>query len=346
MKRFLRKFLIFCIPFVLLLSFFFTFEPYDYFAVKHDAWYLSRSLSSTRELLLNHPENIILGDSRMANLNSDYIMEVSGERYLNMAYGGATMNESIQQFWYAVAHTQLKKVVIGISFYNMNGHLYSDRLGDVIAQAENPFKFIGDYGYWMEAVQHAGDKASNAWADVTGHDDARITYDDPSSLDYIDPPHTDDEIEGYRADLYQYAIEINAYMQEYDMQLYTEQLVEIAHYCDENNIELLFVIAPCNRSIWELCVFPSFFDVAISHYKKQLKSVATVYDAEFYNDFAKNDDLFNDGHHLVKDEKLRMIRIIFGGEDSPYYLKTTAAQYNAGNYILTDQMSIDRPEIE
>lgn len=350
MQRLLRKLLIFSIPFVLLLAFFFAFEPYDYFCTGKNVWYMSRSLSSMRQVLVKHPDSILLGDSRMANLNVDYINQVSGESWTSLAYGGATLRESIQQFWYATEHTTLKKVVIGFNFYTMNADLQSDRMNAVIEQAEHPLKFIGDYRYWVNAAGNAYYKWSNLWANWTGNERARVVFDDPSSMDFVDPVLPSERTEdGYRVDQYDYALNVNANCANYDskgMDKYTKELIEIAAYCDANNIELTFVIAPSNWTIWEVVIFGNFFEVAIEYYKNQLKSVATVYDAEFLNDFAKDDANWLDGQHLVKAEKLHMARIIFGGEDSPYWLKTTPEQYNAGDYTLTDQMSIARPTYE
>lgn len=347
-KRFFKKLLIFCIPFVLLIAFFFAFEPYDYWTLKDDEWYMSRSLSSMRELLLTDPENIILGSSQMANLNVDYIEQISGERYTSLAYGGATLNETIQRFWYATEHTtKLKKVVLGVNFYLMNDFLYSERMDAVIDKAENPLKFMGDFGYWVDAFQNAKNKATNLWADITGNEDARIWLDNPASPDQIDPPTETAVKEGYRADLYDYANIIFGNTAKYNaIGEYVKRVIEIAEYCNANDIELIIALAPSNKSLWELVIFPRLIDVAIDYYKNQLKSVATVYDGEFYNDYAKNDDNFLDGMHLVKAEKLHMARIIFGGEYSEYFLKTTAAQYLAGDYVLTNQMSMVRPPTE
>ena len=350
MKRLLKKFLIFCIPFVLLIAFFFAFEPYDYWNLKDDEWYMSRSISSMRELILSDSQNIILGDSRMANLNIDYIQEISGEKYTNMAYGGATLHENIEQFWYAVNHTtNLKKAVIGISYYNLDGNLYSTRLDEVIEKSENPLIFMSDFGYWVDAFQNAKNKTVDLWTQISGNEETKIHLDDPSVQD--DPVLTTEQTEGYRADLFDYAHTIlgNIAPRGYSLAgegMYIDRLLEIAEYCDKNGIELILVMAPCNRAIWDIVIYPNQIEMTMEYYKNILKSAATVYDAEFYNAFAMDDANFLDGHHLCKEEKLRMARVIFGSEESPYYLKTTPDQYLSGDYTLTDQMSVLPPTQE
>ena len=207
---------------------------------------------------------------------------------------------------------------------------------------------MSDFGYWVDALQNAKNKTSDLWADITGNEDAKIHLDDPS--DQEDPELTSKQTpEGYREDIFDYAHTILgniAYRGGYTLNgdgRYLNRLVEIAEYCNKNGIEIIFVIAPCNKAIWDIVIYPNKLDSTIEYYKNILKSIATVYDTEFYNDFAMDDTNFIDGHHLCKEEKLRMARIIFGGEESPYYLKTTPEQYLAGDYTLTDQMSVHPP---
>ena len=89
MKSFAKKMLIFIAPAVVAVVLFFVFEPYDYFGLKHNSHYLSKPLSTMREVIRDHPKSIILGDSQMANLNIDYIEELTGTRYTMLGFGGS-----------------------------------------------------------------------------------------------------------------------------------------------------------------------------------------------------------------------------------------------------------------
>jgi len=318
---------------------------------RDDEWYMARSIASMRELILTKPERIILGDSRMANLNTEYIEQVSGERYTNMAYGGATLEESLEQLEYALGHTHLSKVVIGVDYYTLNrNYANSDRMPEVIAKSENPIRFIADFGYWIDAAQNAKNMAFDLLADWTGDDELRPVLDDPSSLAQKDPPLTSEMEDGYRKDLLQYAHTLlgnmtgdTGYGLDFafsDQNGYLQKLIDLAGICKERGIELIIVITPCNRAVWDVVIYPNGIDIAMTLYKDMLKRVATVYDGEFYNDFAKDDTRFLDGHHLVLEEKMRMARILFGGEPSPFWLRTTPKEYVDGAFELTDQMQI------
>ena len=53
-------------------------------------------------------------------------------------------------------------------------------------------------------------------------------------------------------------------------------------------------------------------------YKDFLSSRANLIDMEFHNDYSEKDELFLDGFHVVLEEKMRLVRVIFGQEDDIY----------------------------
>lgn len=329
MKRLIKKLLIFCIPFVLALAFFFAFEVYDYWNLKGDCAYQARAVHALREIKYTKPEKIILGDSRMANFNTGYIKDISGEDWCMMAYGGATLNESIDQFWYATEHTELKEVVFGVNFYTMNdNHLAADRFPDAVHTAENPLFYITNFRFWMDAVYRVKNNISNAIFDATGWKYFYVFVDNPSSLLQDVRPPEELGADGYRVDLANYSSLIYHQCLDYGGSVeYLFRLQEIVDYCEANGIEITFVIPAANRTLWDKVIYPLGLDFYIDIYKDHLKSMATVYDMEFYNEYAKNDDNFLDGFHFVLEEKLHLARIVFANEQSEYCMKTTKEEY-------------------
>lgn len=333
MLRFIRKFLLFLLPLVLALAFFLAFEPYDYFGLRGgtDILYNGRSLTSMRRILRGECKNILLGNSLTANLNEGYIEQVSGIDYDVLAYGGATLNESIEQFWYAAEHCDLERVVIGVSFYTMNDDMFAgERFGELKTKAEDPLAFLSDAGYWDSAVNYFRIKLSRWQAQRQGDPTLEIPVDDPGSLTQnVQPPQERDEY-GRRADLVHYSGIINDQCANYNMgRQYLGRLLEIAAYCEDNDIELTFVLYNCHATIWENVIYPRNIDVYIDYYKNALKSVATVYDFEFYNDFAKNDEMFYDGLHVMLQGKKNYVEVIFGGKEFEYVEVTTKEEYLA-----------------
>ncbi len=331
MKKLLKKALLLLIPFMVLAVLFMLFEPYDYWGLRGDPLYMSRSLSSLREVMREQPDKIVLGDSRMANFNADYIEEQSGERYTMMCYGGATLGESVEQFWFAAEHTKLKKVVIGLNFYTMNdGHYSNERFPLAKEKALDATKFVFNYNVWLDMFNNMYTKAVNGIAALSNNPSMAIEVDDPSSLTQNKRPPGDYSIMGYRIDLQNYAYTIEGQCSQYEgCWMYMDMLEEVIDYCEQNDIELVFVIPNSNRAIWDIVVYPYGIDAYIEQYKDFLKSRATVYDMEFYNDYAANDSLFYDGFHFVLEEKMRLARVFFADEADEFCVRTTKEQYLA-----------------
>lgn len=327
--KLLRKILIYLAPFALLLALFVAFEPYDYWGLKGSSRYYARSVSGLRELLRERPENIVLGDSRMANLNADYIEQVSGERWTMLCYGGATLNENIEQFWFASERTDLKKVVFGVNFYNLSDIHYAEgRFEAAEEKALYPSKFLLNFDVWLDALGNFEVALSNAWADITGDESARLTVDDPSSLEQNAQPPDQYTADGYRIDLQDYAYTIYSQCEGYKGAVnYLARLDEIIDYCDANGIEITFILPNSNRAIWDFVIKPMGIDFYIDIYKDRLKSRATVLDMEFDNEYAASDALFYDGFHFVRDEKMRLARVFFAGEPDEYCARTTKESY-------------------
>ena len=331
MKKFFAKLALFLLPFLLVVVFFFVFETYDYWDLKGSCDYTSRSIHALREVQLAHPTRIILGDSRMANVNTGYLEEITGQKWSNLAYGGATLEENIRQFWYTAERTDLEQVVIGVTFYTLNDdHVSTARFPAAQKVADDPLTFLGTFKYWGEAFDNFKNILSNGLYRLTGNTRFQYVKDDPSSLTQDTPVPTAYGPDGYRTDLETYAGVIYDQCSGYSGSVhYLAELQEIIDYCDANNIELTFVLPACNRTIWDKVVAPLDIAFYMDIYKDYLKSRAAVFDMEFYSDYAADDANFLDGFHFSLTEKLHMTRIFFGGEDSPYCMKTTPQEYAA-----------------
>ena len=204
MKKFLSKLFLYLLPFVLVLSLFLALEPYDYFGLRGgDSTYLSRPLSTVRELQRENPKNIILGDSRMANLNTDYIYELTGEEYMMLGFGGAQTGELLELFWYAAEHCELEKVVFGINLYSSCGPQDAGRIPAVIERAESTADFLLNANVWLEAINNGKVKLINLAAKLLSRPDIMQFHEDPT--DYTLPQDIPQQ-RGikYRADLEAY----------------------------------------------------------------------------------------------------------------------------------------------
>lgn len=315
-KRLLKKILIFLLPFVMLFGVFFCFETYDYFGLQKNPEYQIEPLSAMRAIKTKRPTKIILGDSRMANLDVEYINELTGEEYTRLAYGGAQLGESIEMFWLATKYCKLEKVVFGINFYTSKG----TQIGNVDSQfqkavpyANNVFKFATNMNYWLKALAHIKQAITNPIYIKMGLEDRVVKPENPPK-DIIIPNSTMGE--KWRLNMEVYADSIQLGMQGYDFQDATyEALQEVIDYCNENNISLIFVFPPVHDVIYERCVEVNDMWDDLREIKQFLYERASVYDFEIRSDFTAAQDTFYDGFHLMLENKRLFARLLFSNTD-------------------------------
>jgi hypothetical protein len=74
----------------------------------------------------------------MDALKVNQIKKVTGTEYYNLAFGGATIREVVETFWFASRHTNLKHVKIGINFNMYTDYEQLDRVQEVATIEHNP----------------------------------------------------------------------------------------------------------------------------------------------------------------------------------------------------------------
>lgn len=314
--RLFKKLAVYIIPFLILFLLFFAFEPYDYFAIKGDAAYSSRPLSSMREFLKEKPSQVVFGDSQMANLNIDYVNEITGEDYYSLAFGGASLHESADLFWFAAENAELERVIFGVSFYSLGRYSDESRIPIVLEQVNNPFKFVSRFNYWLEAFNVAKYRTMNLAADAFDKPAWKWYPEDPTQFDTPAPP--EDRGDVYRKNLEEYAEIIKGQLgvnYEIKDEAYGE-LQKIIDYCDENGIELIFVFPPVQESIFTNVIEPLGIEDEIGEAKAFLIERATVYDFQTVNSFTTDESNFYDGFHLWGENKREFADMLFLGTDS------------------------------
>src|ERR1700682_993296 len=130
MRRFLWKSLLLALPFLAYGGVVVIVDPYDFLNLSgliaddlklKTSYQLNPCLWKMIEFRRRPYANVLLGDSRMGEFEADQVSLVAGEAYYNFSYGGASLNEMIDTFWFAASVTKLKNVYVGVNF-----DLYSD----------------------------------------------------------------------------------------------------------------------------------------------------------------------------------------------------------------------------
>ncbi len=155
MKRILRATALLLLPILLYYSIFLAFEPNNYFGLR-PVTPTGAVFGSLRAYDKNPTEGVLLGDSRFANIESmEAFNEATGRSYTNLAFGGASLQESLDELDYLLGrYPQIEEVVFELSFYTLNAHYDADRFDFIELALYNPFVYMTNLSYNLEAMQN------------------------------------------------------------------------------------------------------------------------------------------------------------------------------------------------
>lgn len=291
-KKFLFRSLLFALPFFLYGMLVMAIDPFNYFGVGGP---VSTDLKEKISLKVNYamwkmldyrrdPEpNLLLGDSRMMSLDAQLVSSVSGISYVNMAYGGGSLREAIDTFWFAAERNELDNVYFGLNINSYNAGNTKDRVGEVLAALDNPLLYFTNNN-----VLIAGQKLVKA--KVTGH------------VQPIGIPDMD------REQFWNHQLNVitRIYFSQYRYPMeYKEELQEIAEYCRENRISLNFILFPNHMDLQD-----KIRDYKLSEsceaMRSDLREMGRVYDFAFPSPITENRDNYKDPYHF-NDEIMRFI---------------------------------------
>lgn len=237
-----------------------------------------------------HPiANILLGDSRMEALRTDLIDAATGQEYFNFAYGGGTLYEAIDTFWYAASIVKLKNVYIGINFNTYNKMYGLTLVPEAIDIARRPLTYyaspfiakISLYNiiYHVSGVNLASEHPPMSkeafWAQRLG--EATDHY----YGTYIYPQDAVDELR------------------------------KIKQYSIDNGIALTFVIFPTHVEL-QRKVEEYGLEQEYVRYKSDLASIAPTIDFDYPNAWTEDRQLFIDPYHTDSELMPALIDEIWG----------------------------------
>lgn len=290
--KFFGKLALALLPVAAWLCFFIAFEPNDYFGLRGEGS-LNAPVSRIRAYENDMTDNVILGDSRMAHFDMELVKEVSGEAWSNVSYGGASLDESIDEFYYLYElNPDIQNVVFGVSFYTLNNNYRTvNRMATVKTQLENPAAYLFNLEYNINALTVFKDEVLLGLPDV--EETAEHTPDE-----YVD------ENGGalpFRSDLIDYAENSLAPVCEnYAVnEAALERLLELAAFCEEHGVNFTVVFPPMDESVRVLVAQPNGIDGAMADVLARLADAGVrVLDYEWENDPGYPDTAYYDGFHL------------------------------------------------
>jgi hypothetical protein len=279
-------------------------DPYNYFNTllvsqdvkKRIAYPLNERLSKIIEYKRDPLPNILIGDSRIQNLSSENIKRFTNEAYFNFGYGGCTLPELIDSFWFATKHQKLKNVCIGISFDMYNKYNNTDYFKGALKSA-SLFNYIFNSTNFKVLFYMIKDCFSSKKI-VLGI--PKITNMDQFWLEIVE----DQTNKFYK--VYKYPDE------------FFGELIKIKKYCNENNINLFFFIPPTYIDL-QTKIDEFALEKEKQRFEDDIKSIGKVYDFNYASKFTRNKENFFDPFHSRRQLDTILIKTIF--IDSTYFSK-------------------------
>ena len=281
MKRFIKNIIILSIPFIIYLGLIFVIDPFSYFnhqwIFNHDlkckvAYKTEPHLYKLISFEKNPKRNVLLGDSRSNGLYS--LMDM--ESWESMAYGGGTVKEIVETFWWMADRFPLDTVLIGISF-----HIYNKSVRRS----------------WVE-------EALSMKKSIIGYTFCRYTFE----ASYMVIKQTlkrqmyyPEDMPWDRQEFWDYLIRTTSskYMEKYVYpDNYFADLRKISEFCREKGIKLIFWIPPSHMEFQE--TIPAYgLDKENRTFKKDLNKLGDVFDFDYNSPLTENQSNFEDPLHFT-----------------------------------------------
>lgn len=293
--RLIKKILLFSTPLIFVFLLNFIVDPFNLNRLislplpkEEVAPYFNERLWKLNSIHNSQSSSIILGDSRAARLSEKTLHDITGKKFVNLAFSGATLIEIIDTFWFVVSKYTPQDITLCINFDRFNDWQKANGVHDAIALIKSPL---------ISYIQPQTCKAVGSLL---------LQYFTKKKIVTQEPPMTQDAFWNYQID------EIDSGYQHYVFPLYaSRQLSEISDYCKKHSIELSFIILPTHVDLQERVDHAHLRQKEIA-FKQFLISLAPTFDLDIVSEFTKNKHNFDDPKHVCAQANDYIINQVWG----------------------------------
>ena len=286
MKGFINNALFFIIPFVIYSMLIAFIDPFNYlngFGITSEE--KRKAIAQDREPHLykliafqNDPKKKwVLGDSRSNGLYH----AMDKETWSNLAYGGASLKEVVQSFWWATAIETPDTVLIGINLNLYNKYNKRFWVEETISRKSNFFNYAFNKYTFSATVGIAGSFANFEELNSPEAEDSGIEEKvTKGEYWYKKLSETDKFFKNI------------SYPDEY-----FEQLEEISTYCKKKGIKLIFWIPPLHKDYHDILKkyqLEKFED----KFRSDLQTFGDVFDFNYISKLTREEQNFRDPVHF------------------------------------------------
>ncbi len=254
------------------------------------AWPMSYADWSLAEYDNDPAPNILLGDSRTANLPTEHIEDVSGKPWANLGYGGGTSADMVEYFEATSERAELETVFLGLAVNLIDDTDQINHVNVPRRALDNPFEY-----YFRPFTTKASFEV--LWFNLSGTNLAS------------ENPNKD------RAAFWEYQRTVSA-AKYFSAFAYSEKRMgdfeRIAAWADENGAELIVAYMPSHADLHE----------RIEHYgaaeaeqrlRRELSMLAPVMDFDWPGSIIDDADCFKDPWHYTEEVGEALGEELFGG---------------------------------
>ncbi|MBS1752199.1 MAG: hypothetical protein JST63_20045 [Bacteroidetes bacterium] len=286
-KKFLWRSLFFTLPFVIFFIIIAFLDPFNYLGkngiindnikqlysgkINYALWELNA--------YKKHPtENILLGDSRIMLVDTGVVNKIKHKKFVNLGYGGGSLKEAIETFWYASSVCRLHEVYLGINLELYNQNNIGNRVKGVEIMLKNPLLYFTNSDV-IEAAYYC-------FMNRNKHSENSIEI----------PPMTRDEFWKFQlSETAERYYSTYGYPSEYNT-----ELSKMARYCQEKKILLHFIVLPTHTDLQNK-ISAFHLQDANDRFIHDLKELGDVYNLNLNNKYTRVNENFNDPFHFKRE---------------------------------------------
>jgi hypothetical protein len=306
MKKFLLRLALFILPIAIYAGCIILLDPFNYFYLvsvihnrrKIETFYRDPQLSMLGTMLWklseydrSRCENIILGDSRAKEINSDTLKKMTGQEFYNFGTPGGDCGTYTSLFWYCCERVKLRNVYIGVSFHNYGVSWRRDLFAEATFIRTKVYPFFTSpllirQAGWIAKIALKRKKVSWAYNDKMG---TQIPQGRNSFIT--------------RSPAMQKAWDLKVIEQTNTFRLYKypddyyQGLKKISAYCLHHGINLVFIILPNYNEVNELAIGANL-EGEMERFKSDIRSLGETYDFDYPNEITCNKDYYYDIQHF------------------------------------------------
>jgi len=299
MTHLIKRLLLFSVPFLLYALCIYLIDPFNFLGgpsiisteiKKRTAYPLNYCLWKMPEFARNPSPHLLLGDSRMDALKSERVKELTGTDFFNLAYGGGTLREIVQSFWFASRHANLNRVYIGLNFNLYTDYEQLDRTAEVLAIERAPALYFINRTVLKGAAFSVAGKWLNYDPRIGAVEEDRETF-WKSQLGPL--------TEAF-------------YIRYVYPRKYYGELEKISLYSRQHGVDLSFIIFPTHVELQNR-VRDFGLEQQYASFKQDLGSLAPTYDYDYPNEMTANKDNFSDPYHCRHECTDEIIQEVWSG---------------------------------